>query len=159
MEAPMISVDILLYILGGMIILLFVWIARLEIKLKRFLKGKDAKTLEDSFMFVKNSVEKQITINQEIAKEIDNLDARLAKSLRGFDTMRFNAFKGTSSGGNQSFALALLNEEGDGMILSSLYGRDRFSAFAKPIQKGTSEFELSEEEKQVLYKAKDNLSR
>ena len=134
------------------------WIARLEIKLGRFLKGKDAKTLEDSFMLVKNNVEKQITINQEIAKEIDNLDARLSKSLRGFDTLRFNAFKGTSSGGNQSFAVALLNEDEDGVVLSSLYGRDRFSSFAKPIKKGESEFELSEEEKQVLYKAKENLS-
>ncbi len=158
METSILSIDILLYIFGGIIILLLVWITRLEIKLKCFLKGKDAKTLEDSFLFIKDNVERQIIINQEIAKEIDNIDARLAKSLRGFETLRFNAFKGTGSGGNQSFAVALLNEEGDGVMLSSLYGRDKFSAFAKPIQKGISEFELSEEEKQVLYKAKDNLS-
>jgi hypothetical protein len=154
MAVPIISISAFLYILGGITIFLVLWIVRLEIKLHRFLKGKDAKTLEDSFMFIKHSAERQVTINQEIAKEIDKLDARIQTSLRGFDTVRFNAFKGTGSGGNQSFAIALLNESGDGIILSSLYGRERFSAFAKPVEKGSSTFELTEEEALALQKAK-----
>ena len=154
METPMISMDVLLYALVGLVLVLTIWIVRLEIKLKNFLKGKNAKSLEDSFMSVKDNVERQVVINQEIAKEIDKLDARIQKSICGLGTVRFNAFKGTGSGGNQSFAIALLNEEKDGVIISSLYGRDRFSAFAKPVQNGTSEFKLSEEEKEALQKAK-----
>ena len=50
--------------------------------------------------------------------------------------------------------MAFLNDEGDGVIMSSLYARDRMSIFAKPIKKGKSEFELSAEEKEVLDKAK-----
>ena len=145
--------DVLLYALVGLILILTIWIIRLEIKLRDFLKGKNAKSLEDSFMFIKDNAERQVIVNQEIAKEIDKLDARIQKSIRGLETVRFNAFKGTGSGGNQSFAIALLNEDKDGVIISSLYGRERFSAFAKPVQNGTSEFELSEEEKEALQKA------
>jgi hypothetical protein len=158
MGTSLVNMATIFYIFGVIVIVQIIWIVRLEIKLQRFLKGKDAKTLEDSFLQVKETVEKQMLINKEIAKEIDRLDARLAKTLRGFETIRFNAFKGTSSGGNQSFAVALLNEEGDGLILSSLYGRDRFSAFAKPIKGGVSEIELSEEEKQVFQAAKKKVS-
>ena len=153
----LINVDIFLYILVGTVIILTAWIIRLEIKLRRFLKGKNAKTLEDSFIFIKKGVERQVTVNKEIATEIDNINAKLEKSLRGVGIVRFNPFAGTGGGGNQSFAIALLDEKHDGVIISSLYSRERFSAFAKPIQKGTSTFELSEEELQSLQKAKETL--
>ena len=47
----------------------------------------------------------------------------------------------------------MLNEEGDGVVLSSLYSRERMSIFAKPIKNNKSEYELSAEEKEVLKKA------
>ena len=40
----------------------------------------------------------------------------------------------------------MLNEEGNGVVLSSLYSRERMSIFAKPIKNGKSEYELTEEE-------------
>jgi hypothetical protein len=46
-----------------------------------------------------------------------------------------------------------MNDEGNGVIMSSLYARDRMSIFAKPIVNGKSEFELSSEEKDVLDKS------
>jgi len=48
----------------------------------------------------------------------------------------------------------MLNEVGDGVVLSSLYSRERMSVFAKPVKAGKSEFELSDEEKEVLARAK-----
>lgn len=158
METPIISADIFLFVLAGAVVVLVIWIILLEIKLRRFLKGKDAKTLEDSFLMIQDSANKQGIINKEIAKEIDRINERLQTSLRGFETVRFNAFEGTGSGGNQSFAIALVNEDNNGVILSSLYSRDRFSAFAKPIKNGRSEFELTKEEAQALSKAEEQLS-
>ena len=160
MEIPIISLDslnVFLYILVGITIIFTVWIIRLELKLKRLLIGKNAKTLEESIMFIKKGVERQVVVNKEIANEIDNINAKLAKSIRGVGVVRFNPFTGTGGGGNQSFAIALLDEKHDGIVISSLYNRERFSAFAKPIQKGTSTFELSEEELQALQKAKETL--
>jgi hypothetical protein len=86
-----------------------------------------------------------------MASHIHDSSRKLKKSIRGFETIRFNPFK--DQGGNQSFAIAFLNDEGDGVVISSLYSRDRTSVFAKPIKKMASEFELTEEEKEALNKA------
>jgi len=47
-----------------------------------------------------------------------------------------------------------LNKKGSGVIISSLYTRDKVSVFAKPIENWQSKYELSEEEKDVLNKTK-----
>jgi hypothetical protein len=75
----------------------------------------------------------------------------LKKSIRGLATIRFNPFP--DQGSNQSFAIGMLNEEGDGVILSSLYSRERMSVFAKPVKNKKSEYELTVEEKEVLNQA------
>ena len=76
----------------------------------------------------------------------------MRKSIRGLETIRFNPFP--DQGSNQSFAVGMVNEEGDGVVFSSLYSRERMSIFAKPIKNGKSEYELTTEEKEVLEKAK-----
>ncbi len=83
--------------------------------------------------------------------QIALIDKRLDQSIRNVETVRFNPFPGV--GGNQSFAISLLNDEGNGVVISSLYARDRTSLFAKPIKAGQSEFELTKEEKNVLKKS------
>ena len=82
---------------------------------------------------------------------MDVVNAKLQKSIRGLETVRFNPF--SDQGSNQSFAIGMLNEKGDGVVLSSLYSRERMSVFAKPIKGGKSEYELTAEEKEVLKKA------
>jgi hypothetical protein len=67
-------------------------------------------------------------------------------------TVRFKAFEQNSS--NQSFAIALVNELGNGVILSSLHHRDHVSVFAKPVAEYASTHDLTEEEKSVLTEAK-----
>ncbi len=68
------------------------------------------------------------------------------------ETIRFNPFP--DQGSNQSFAVGMLDEDGDGVVFSSLYSRERMSIFAKPIKNGKSEYELTAEEKNVLDKAR-----
>jgi hypothetical protein len=46
-----------------------------------------------------------------------------------------------------------MNEEGDGVVFSSLYSRERVSIFAKPVKKQASEFELSAEERDAMKRA------
>jgi hypothetical protein len=117
------------------IILLFIgfWIWSTEARLKRFFLGKKAKDLEDTIT--------------SLEKRISTLEARKLK----IETLRFNPFP--DQGSNQSFAIGILNEDKDGVVISSLYSRERMSVFAKPIKGGKSEFELSIEEKNVLNKA------
>ena len=65
--------------------------------------------------------------------------------------LRFNPFEHT--GGDQSFAVALLDRENHGIVLSSLYTREGVRIYAKEIQSGVSRHALSDEEKTVLAQA------
>lgn len=65
--------------------------------------------------------------------------------------IRFNAFPDTGS--DLSFAIALLNADNNGLVLSSLYGRNESRVYAKPIQDGKSTYQLTDEEKEALAKA------
>lgn len=122
-------------------------------RVERLLQGKNAASLEDSFKYIAEEI-KRMNANQEITeKTLHNFNSRIKKSLSGFKTIRFNPFP-EAGGGNQSFAIAMINEDGDGMIISSLYTREKTSVFAKPIKGGKSEFELTEEEKKALAEAK-----
>ncbi len=143
---------IILGILILTILVLAIFIFRANTRINRLLQGKDAQSLEDTFTYLIEEV-KRMNDNQIITeKTLHNLNGRLRKSLTGFKTVRFNPFP--ESGGNQSFAIALINEEGDGMIISSLYTREKTSIFAKPIKKGVAEYELTAEEKKALDEAK-----
>ena len=62
--------------------------------------------------------------------------------------MRFNPFSDT--GGDQSFSIALLDGAGDGLVISSLFGRAETRVFAKPVENGTSRHTLSSEETDAI---------
>jgi len=133
-------------------ILVAVWIISTEKRLKRFFLGKKAKDLEDTIESLENDIADLKKTKIQVEKDLATINTKLKKSVRGLETIRFNPF--TDQGSNQSFAIGMLNEEGDGVILSSLYSRDRMSVFAKPIKNHKSEYELSTEEKNVLEKTK-----
>lgn len=143
---------IILGILILAILVLAVFVFRANTRVNNLLQGKDAKSMEDTFNYLIEEV-KRMNENQIITeKTLHNLNGRLRKSLTGFKTIRFNPFP--ESGGNQSFAIALVNEEGDGLVISSLYSREKTSVFAKPIKGGKSDYELTAEEKKALDEAK-----
>lgn len=129
-----------------------IWMIITEKRLKRFFLGKKAKDLEDTITILEQEIVKLSKAKENIEKEIANINTKLKKSIRGLETIRFNPFP--DQGSNQSFAIGMLNEDGDGLVMSSLYSRERMSIFAKPIKNNKSEYELSSEEKEALQKAK-----
>jgi hypothetical protein len=146
------TISILIYILSGVVVILLLWIILTEYRFRKFFAGTKARNLEDVMIKIgeqmKDLKETQVVIN----KHLVTVDKRLDKSIRSVETIRFNPF--LDAGSNQSFAISFLNDEGNGVVMSSLYARDRMSIFAKPITGGKSEFELSTEEKEVLEKSK-----
>jgi len=123
-------------------------------KMRRFLIGINSGHIGDSLEYVSGGLKDLQEFRNELEKYLSEVERRLRKSVQSVHTVRFNPFKGTGAGGNQSFATAFLNEEGDGVVLSSLYSRDHVSVFSKPIKKHSSEHELSEEERQAIDIAK-----
>ena len=137
--------------IGIAIIVAALWAFTTEKRLRRFFLGKKAKDLEDTIIALERSVGNLISAHDKMEKSIVSINAKLKKSIRGLETVRFNPF--SDQGSNQSFAIGMLNEEGDGVVFSSLYSRERMSVFAKPIKNNKSEYELTAEEKKVLEKA------
>jgi hypothetical protein len=146
--------SIFLYVLLALAVILIAWIIRLELRVNRLLAGKNGRSLEDSILFIKNGVEELRLARKNSDVQYADLRARLRRSVQRVETMRFNPFRGTGSGGNQSFVTAFADEDGNGVIVSGLYARDSVSVYAKPIKTFSSEFNLSDEEKAVLEKIK-----
>lgn len=151
----LIDEQILIYALLGILILVLLWIIRLEFKFSRLLRGKNAKSLEDTIAQLGREVSGLHLSQKQIEEYLIKAEQRIRRSVQGMSTVRFNPFKGTGGGGNQSFATALLNENGDGVVLSSLYSRERVSVYAKPVKKFSSEYELTGEEKQAIKSARN----
>lgn len=147
-----IKLEAIFFVFIGIAILVSaIWIIRTEKRLKRFFSGKKAKDLEENIIILEDNISKLKSAKEKIEKDIEEINKKLKKSIRGLETIRFNPFK--DQGSNQSFAVGMLNEDGDGVVFSSLYSRERMSVFAKPVKNGKSEYELTAEEKEVLKKA------
>ncbi len=84
----------------------------------------------------------------EIARLHQYLEARSRGSLQHIGMVRFNPFEDTGS--DQSFAIALLDDRRDGVVLSSLHGRTNTRLFAKPVEGGGSRHSLSDEETEAI---------
>jgi Protein of unknown function (DUF4446) len=93
-----------------------------------------------------------------VSRELDELAARMAvlegaqrRSFQRVGLVRYNPFEET--GGNQSFALALLDAGGDGWVLSSLHARSGTRVYVKAIKSGRADTGLSDEESAALGQA------
>ncbi len=138
------------------ILLLLTWIIRLEIKLRKLLGSRNG-SIDDAISILRKDTDILKKYAEKTTEKLDIVDKKLKKTVSGNETVRFNPFKGNGSGSNQSFATALINSEGDGVVISSIYSRDHLSVFSKPIKDMSSEYELTSEEKTALQKAKENI--
>lgn len=151
------QLSIITIVLALIVIALLVTVIILWNKLKKFLVGIDSDHIGNSLTHVSGELNSLQMFRKEIEDYLTTVEKRLRKSVQSVHTVRYNPFKGTGGGGNQSFATAFLTEEGDGVIVSSLYSREHVSIFAKPIKKLVAEHELSEEENEALENAKTRL--
>jgi Protein of unknown function (DUF4446) len=92
---------------------------------------------------------------EDVRSRLEELDQRHADlqrmsqtSLQHIGLVRFNPFDDTGS--DQSFAIALLDDRRDGLVISSLHGRNNTRVFAKPVEGGSSSHTLSDEETQAI---------
>lgn len=146
------------YVLIAVCLLLIGWIIRLEIKLGKFLRGSNAKSLENTIVDAHKKLDMLGEFRKDSLAYFGDVEKRLRRSVQAVETVRFNPFKGSGEGGNQSFSTAFIDEEGNGVVISSLYSRERVSVFSKPLKKFQSTFELTEEESEVLGQSKKNIS-
>ena len=92
--------------------------------------------------------------NNEIIKYCNRLDKEISLCIKKIGMIRYSAFKDTGS--DLSFALAMLNDNNDGVLLNGIYSREMSNIYAKQIENGKANSKLSEEEQQALEIALNN---
>lgn len=90
---------------------------------------------------------------EKIEKELNDTIQQLKHYPQYHSIVRFNAFGNTGS--DLSFSIALLDNNFDGFVLSSIYGREESITYAKPVEKGLSSYHLTKEEEKAIQLAKD----
>ena len=86
--------------------------------------------------------------NSEIKAYYTKLDSDIASCIQKVGIVRYNAFRDVGS--DLSFAIALLDRENNGVVLNGLYGSESSNIYAKPVKKGLSKYQLSDEEKSAI---------
>ncbi len=81
-------------------------------------------------------------------RQVEELRVDLGDAIRHVAVVRYDAFN--DMGGRQSFSAALLDDSGDGLVVSSINGRTETRTYAKGVKGGRSDASLSPEEEQVI---------
>jgi hypothetical protein len=146
---------LIIIIMGVCLIGMALFLFFLYKKIKKLSHGSSASSLEGIIMENQANISMLLQKGKEQGLRIDKLEEESLHSLKNVGVVRFNPFK--EVGGSQSFALAFLNKKRNGVVISSLYARDRVNIFAKPIHNGGSEYTLSKEEQEALAISQKNL--
>jgi len=111
---------------------------------------KNLQSVLDTLIRTTEDHTKQLTTLTEILEQHSLL---LKRTVRKVNLVRFNPFSNT--GGEQSFTIALLDEQNSGIVITSLSGRNNTRWYAKQVKNGKGvEFPLSKEEEEAIAKAK-----
>lgn len=134
------------------VFILITYIFYLDHKIVGLTRGKNGASLEEVIKACIASVSQIEKRNELITEHAALLNEKVSHTLRNAQTIRYKAFD--QNGSNQSFSVALVNERGNGVVLSSLHSHTRMSTFAKPLENYESTYELTEEELAVINDAK-----
>jgi Protein of unknown function (DUF4446) len=144
--------------LAAVVVVLVVWVAWLQRSVGQ-LRGRLRRLIGDGGgVGLDELLDRQFGRLDTIAERVEalnrlhrELETLSRQSIQKVGVIRFNPFSDT--GGDQSFAVALLDAAGNGVVLSSLHGRADTRIFAKSVQAGRSKHALSDEEQDAIRKA------
>ncbi len=115
---------------------------------KTLLRGKEGANLEQMLLANHEEVERVTDRLATMEQSLKDHESRLIKKVSAPQLMRYNAF--AEPGNDLSFSMALLDENGNGTVLSSIYGREESRVYAKPLVKGESTYSLTPEENAIV---------
>ncbi len=132
--------------------------SKLEKKYHKFMKGKEAESLEDEIIGLFHDNRMIRSENEKNRKDIIDINRRMARTFQKCGLHKYDAFN--QSGGKLSFALCLLDENDNGVLINSVHSTDGLNySYSKDIKAGIADVELSGEEKKALDMALDSVNR
>ena len=162
-------VELLLFLVIG---LLIVWIITLELRLtrathtlRRLFAGRSGIDLEQVMRDYIQRMDRSDQTMKALGTRLDQalgalggrtgqLEALAPGNVQHVGVVRYNPFP--DKGGDQSFAVALLDDRADGVVFNGLHSRTDARVYAKPVVGGASTYPLTEEEKQAIQRAMNN---
>lgn len=158
LEAIKIDPGIILLVMLMMIIVLFIFLISVNMKYNRlkssynsFMKGKDARTLEESILDRFEELDELTALAMKNKASIRKINENMLSNYQKVGIIKYDAFH--EMGGKLSFALTLLDGNNSGYIINSMHSREGCYNYIKEIVKGESYIELSEEESESLERA------
>ena len=156
-----ISTDYVVIGLAALILILIIIMIVNQVKMSKlrkrydiFMKGKTAKSLEDTLIYRLEQVDDLIKNNAANERNINAIQKRMAFSFQKYAVLKYDALE--EMGGKLSYALCMLNEKNDGYIINTVHSREGCYSYVKEIIDGNSVIGLSEEEIHVLEEALKN---
>lgn len=144
---------ILIVILSGWVIFLSYYTFSLARHYNQITRGVEGKSLQELLEILVREVKLSRKELTEVAKRLDLVESDGKFHIQKIGLRRFNPFNDT--GGDQSFILALVDDNNTGVVISGLYSRAGTRWYAKQVIKGKgAEHELSAEEVKALHLAK-----
>jgi len=150
--------DNLVIVLGAtaaILVILLIAVVTVSIRLRRATRAYGALVRGAQGGSLEQVLDQHIGQVRQVSSRLDDLNTmteyleqRTRGSLQHIGLVRFNPFEDTGS--DQSFAIALLDDRKDGIVISSLHGRANTRVFAKPVENGTSRHTLSSEETDAI---------
>lgn len=148
---------LIILILSALVLYLLVFSLYVSIKLGRLSKSGDSSAATADLPVDNAELAKRLVGAEDgivrLQTRQESLATQLAGSLQNIGLVRFDAFPDV--GGEQSFALALLDLDKNGVVVSNLYGRTDSRVYAKEIVGGRSNHTLSDEEMDAIRRAKN----
>lgn len=143
---------------AAVVFFLTIWVLALSLKLNRLMRLLNRLVPEGSKRSLDQLLE-QLLIKQEenrtllasVETRVEKLHSLLQGCLQRVGLVRFDAFEDVA--GQQSFSVALLDNQGNGVVITSLFGRTESRCYAKPVIQGNSPHRLSEEETAAIRQA------
>lgn len=132
-----------------LITILYFWVARLARHYNSLTKGVEPKTLINSLEGIQKSLAQHEHLQDQIKTEIGKIKDHSVLSLQHLTLKRFNPFGDT--GGDQSFILAILDGNNDGIVITSLHSRENTRFYVKSVKGGVGiDHPLSVDEQKVI---------
>lgn len=144
----------------GLVVAVAVLAAKLGRLRRDYAAALGTEQREDLFAAVRRQVDELAALRTDLGVVHDNtelLRELLRDGVSRVAVVRYDAFE--DMGGALSFSAALLDERGDGLIVSAINGRSETRTYAKPVQGGGSEHHLSDEETAAIRQALANTTK
>lgn len=146
-----VAMMVIVVIMLGIMINLSMKLSYMKKRYRKMMTGVDGANLERMLIGHIDDVKQVVAENKRIDDENKRIDALLQTAVTRVGVVRFRAFE--DMGSDLSYAVALLDSHNNGVVLSSIFGREDSRSYVKPIQAGQSSYKLTAEEEQALNEA------